>query len=170
MLYLCKTNKLTMKIELKSIKTYERLSEETTCFTANLYVDGKLLAHVENSGKGGCTDYHLIKLTDKEKLRSVEDYCKTLPDVVCDTFTFKSDLEYVIDDLLEKHLLEKDQKKMNKNMEKGLVYGNVNNYSIITWKNNTIATLLATPAGKTLLIKKVAELKSKGINVLNTNF
>lgn len=158
-----------MKIELKSIKTYERLSEETTCFTANLYVDGKLLAHVENSGKGGNTGYSLVKLIDKTKLRSVEDYCKTLPDVVYDTFTFKSDLEYVIDDLLEKHLLEKDQKKMNKNMEKGLIYGNVNSYSIITWKNHTIATLLATPAGKTLLTKKVDELKSKGINVLNTN-
>jgi hypothetical protein len=170
--YICK-NKRTMKIELKSIKTYERLSKETTCFTANLYVDNKLLAHVENGGNGGNTSYSIVKLTDKEKLRSVESYCESLPDIICNfsdkEFTVKSNLEIVIDDLLEKHLLEKDQKRMYKNMEKGLVYGNVTDYSIITWKNHTIASLLATPAGKTLLTKKVEELKSKGITVLNTN-
>jgi hypothetical protein len=46
------------KIELKKIKLLKSLSEETPAYTADLYVDGKLLGHVSNHGQGGCDEFH----------------------------------------------------------------------------------------------------------------
>jgi hypothetical protein len=46
-----------MKIEFKNVEVYPRLSEETPCFAADLYVDGALEAHVSNRGRGGSNDY-----------------------------------------------------------------------------------------------------------------
>jgi hypothetical protein len=42
-----------MKLELKKISVHAQLSEETPCYTANLFVDGKLFGHVSNHGHGG---------------------------------------------------------------------------------------------------------------------
>ena len=41
------------KIELKNIKYAAFASEETNCYEATLYVDGKRFAIVSNSGHGG---------------------------------------------------------------------------------------------------------------------
>ena len=43
----------THKIELRSIRINEKLSRETTCFAARLYVDGVLTATAGNAGNGG---------------------------------------------------------------------------------------------------------------------
>ena len=42
-----------MKLELKNIKHSEWASEETHCYQASLYVDGKPFAIVSNDGQGG---------------------------------------------------------------------------------------------------------------------
>jgi len=42
-----------MKIELKNIKHYEGMSEETFCFEASLCVNGKKIGRVSNRGHGG---------------------------------------------------------------------------------------------------------------------
>lgn len=42
-----------MKLQLKKVKIYDELSEETICFTAELYADGKKVATVKNDGRGG---------------------------------------------------------------------------------------------------------------------
>ncbi|PYF74634.1 hypothetical protein [Pedobacter nutrimenti] len=47
-----------MKIELKNIKYFDALSEETTLFNANLYIDGKKAGIVKNDGRGGST-FHM---------------------------------------------------------------------------------------------------------------
>jgi len=47
-----------MKVELKSVKVNQRMSEETLCFSATIYVDGKKVGEVLNRGCGGCNDYH----------------------------------------------------------------------------------------------------------------
>lgn len=44
-------------IELKSIKIHYGLSEETFCFTANLWIDGSKICQVSNHGHGGSDDY-----------------------------------------------------------------------------------------------------------------
>ena len=55
-----------MRIELKNVKHVESMSEETECFTANLYVDGKKIGAVSNRGHGGCHDYDFDIKTQQE--------------------------------------------------------------------------------------------------------
>lgn len=40
--------------DLKNYRSIAAMSEETECFTADLWVDGKKFAHVSNDGRGGC--------------------------------------------------------------------------------------------------------------------
>ena len=43
-----------MKIEVKAVKVHHDMSEETLCFSGNLYVDGKKICQISNRGNGGC--------------------------------------------------------------------------------------------------------------------
>lgn len=45
-------------ITLKNVKFHEDMSEETPCFSADLYENGKLIAYVSNRGNGGCNNVH----------------------------------------------------------------------------------------------------------------
>lgn len=55
-----------MKIELRNIRINARLSEETNCFSATLYVDGKKVGECLNRGHGGETEVHVPRaLHDK---------------------------------------------------------------------------------------------------------
>jgi hypothetical protein len=47
-----------MKIELKAIKYSDFASHETNCYTAKIYIDGKVFAYVSNDGRGGCDDVY----------------------------------------------------------------------------------------------------------------
>lgn len=44
-------------ITLKSIKHNKSFSEETLCFTANIYFNGKKIGAIKNGGFGGCSSY-----------------------------------------------------------------------------------------------------------------
>lgn len=46
------------RVELKSYKEVKSFSEETVCFQATVYVDGKKVAEVSNDGKGGPHRWH----------------------------------------------------------------------------------------------------------------
>lgn len=105
-----------MKITLKNVKHYESMSEETDCFEASLYVDGKKVGRVSNRGTGGSNDYHLDDFSLEKKL---DDWCKTnLPKwKMSDTFSDGDDeendtnLEIYIGELLESYLKTKELKK-----------------------------------------------------------
>jgi len=47
-----------MKIELKALKYSDFASQETHCFHANIYIDGKKAGWAENNGHGGMTSIH----------------------------------------------------------------------------------------------------------------
>jgi len=49
-----------MKVSVKAVKIHDGLSEETMCFEATLYIDGKKAASASNRGQGGCNEYHFI--------------------------------------------------------------------------------------------------------------
>ena len=74
-----------MKLELKNIKHTAWASEETHCYQASLYVDGKPVAIVSNDGHGGCDrDYAHPKFNDAfsvycDKMLAVHAYFKSLP-------------------------------------------------------------------------------------------
>ena len=81
-----------MKLELKNIKHTEWASEETHCYQAALYVDGKPVAIVSNDGHGGCDrDYPHPKFEFADhasrtligdyraQMKAVHDYFQSLP-------------------------------------------------------------------------------------------
>lgn len=74
-----------MKLELKNIKHTDWASEETHCYKASLYVDGKPVAVVSNDGHGGPDrDYAHPKFNDEfsvycDKMLAVHAYFKSLP-------------------------------------------------------------------------------------------
>ena len=81
-----------MKLELKNIKHTEWASEETHCYQAALYVDGKPVAIVCNDGHGGCDrDYPHPKFEFADhasrtligdyraQMKAVHDYFQSLP-------------------------------------------------------------------------------------------
>ena len=71
-----------MKLELKNIKHTAWASEETHCYQASLYVDGKPVAIVSNDGQGGCDyeyDHPKCKADYRATMKAVHDYFKSLP-------------------------------------------------------------------------------------------
>ena len=98
-----------MKIELKSIKHYESMSEETYCFEASLYVDGERVGAVSNRGSGGCHDYDF----DSKIETKLDEWCKAnLPKwSMFDDEEYDTDLELHISNLVTEFLDSKHLKK-----------------------------------------------------------
>jgi hypothetical protein len=156
-----------MKIELKNIKVSEHMSEETTAFTADIFINGKKAGYCKNGGYGGPTDYHALGGNTVSLMNEAEEYCKSLPKLKFgDGFEINMNLEVYIGDLLEKHLMYRNIKR---DMAKGLCIKTNNGYEIVSWKNFNIAKLLAHPTGKDVLERKIKELKAVGKEILNTN-
>jgi len=55
-----------MKLTLKNVKVAQFASEETTCFEATVYVDGKKFCRVSNAGKGGPNEYDPITFAERD--------------------------------------------------------------------------------------------------------
>lgn len=113
-----------MKLELKSIKYTEWMSQETLCFTANLWVDGKVFAEVSNQGHGGCTDVHMHsksvfgksgkRTSFYRRLKEVEAHCKSMPNLEpCALFHdgLPMDLELWCNMEVEAFLARRDMKR-----------------------------------------------------------
>jgi hypothetical protein len=70
-----------VKLELKNIQYAAFASQETNCFKAKLYVDGKPFAEVSNEGHGGSDNVYPIKGASndpafREKLAEIEAQLK----------------------------------------------------------------------------------------------
>lgn len=100
-----------MKIELKNIKHAEFASQETHCYEASLYVDGRRVAHVSNDGHGGCDMVHVLgdgdrRFANNKLLHDAKQYLSRHigygPDAA---------LEIHCADLVNDWLLERDIKK-----------------------------------------------------------
>lgn len=93
-----------MKIELKNIHHYPRMSEETECYEASLYVDGRKIGQVSNRGTGGCDDFY----GDRAAFERAEEWVKlNMPNT--------PSLEEVCGELLGVYL---DKKELQKHMAK----------------------------------------------------
>ena len=104
-----------MKLELKNIKYYASMSEETDCYEAILYVDGKRLGRVHNDGHGGC-DYHDFSWKDYER---VNEWCKeNLPKWICpfDNTENETDLDLWCHGQVTNYLMQKDLKRLLKKL------------------------------------------------------
>ena len=168
-----------MKIELKSFKHYERLSDETYCFTANIYVNGIKCGTAENRGIGGETDYSSDqRIGSNELIKQAEQYCLGLPSetiVIRDrTITLDMNLmnyiDNLVDGLMKAKYKEKDAQNLRKEMQRAILIGDNDKYTKIGFKIPLNEVIAKHPD---YFQKKLKEMLLKhGINgkrLLNTN-
>lgn len=160
-----------MNIELKKISFNERMSEETNCFVADLYINGKKVGYCENRGTGGPTDYHGDSKEANDVIREAEAYFKSLPKAKYEEhdFEYQPTLENAIDEQFEEFLKVREDKKKQKMYEKALCFGVPNGYSYrtVSWKGRTLAQI-----DKISLQRAYNDIKAKlGKDevILNTN-
>jgi len=100
-----------MKIELRNVEYAAFASQETHCFSATIYVDGKKAGTVSNQGRGGPDNIEPYALQQR-----IDAYAKTLPLIDCTEFggtgTMPSSAEIIIGDLLNAYLEERDLKRL----------------------------------------------------------
>lgn len=92
-----------MNIEFKSIKTLASLSEETACYTAKLYIDGKYVADVSNRGHGGCDDYAFQPGFSYETIKAADAYLATLP-VIDEQYGIHNSVEIMGQEAANRHI------------------------------------------------------------------
>jgi hypothetical protein len=139
-----------LTITLKNVKHAEFASEETNCFSADVYIDGKKEGTAENDGHGGATFINPYALAAK-----LDAYGATLPRITSTTlkdetdptgfFTYTQTGETLIDDLLEKHLLEKDVKRALSRRVLFTMTGKPGLYQLKPMKAAPLKALLAEP-------------------------
>lgn len=93
-------------ITLKNVKHFEAGSQETHCYTATIYVDGKRFATVDNNGHGGCDNVHPIS-GGWAAIKELEERIKsTFPRI-----EFEPSLETICGDLVNDFLINREFKK-----------------------------------------------------------
>lgn len=65
---------MTYQIEVRNLKTLASLSEETHCYTATIYVNGKPAFEASNHGHGGADLYRPIAPFTYEDEKKIEEF------------------------------------------------------------------------------------------------
>ena len=105
-----------MQIELRRVSYSATLSQETSAFTADIWVDGKKAGTAENHGTGGCTNSHPPALQQR-----LDEHGKTLPQVDIGSMSggapslIAQDGEWIVGRLLDDWILLRDLRKRLKN-------------------------------------------------------
>jgi hypothetical protein len=123
-----------MNITLKNIKYVAALSEETPCYTAAVYIDGKKAGTVSNRGHGGPDE---VNIDDKDLDRQLQEFIKQQPPVPFE-WGDKTPLPMTEDmffgQLFEKEMQKKDMAKFDKKAAKdSLKYAG---YGVLQWKHD----------------------------------
>lgn len=170
-----------MKIELKKIEFNERMSEETNCFSADLYINGKHVGEASNHGHGGPTNYQSFTDEGHALIKEAEAYCKTLPpytyEMSGETHSIDMDLEMYIDNLLTTYLQDKELQKFRKSMERAMVKGLVIGKPDVSFESINfkvpLETIMAAPNKPEVMVniikKYVTPELIEGKILLNTN-
>ena len=97
------------KIELKNFKHSDFASQETYCFEASVYIDGKKAGTVSNQGCGGCHSYHpntLYQILAKEAAKLPHHEWRLNDQVL----SVAPDADTIISELVTEALTAKDLK------------------------------------------------------------
>ena len=62
------------KLELKNIKYFASMHEETPCYNADIFINGKKAIHVSNNGCGGCDSQYPHKSFTFQTVMDLQDY------------------------------------------------------------------------------------------------
>jgi hypothetical protein len=97
-----------MNIELRNVKYAAFASEETACFSAAVFIDGKRVGEVSNDGHGGCHRYSSFELEDR-----LDAHAKTLPPIKKDWCPegLQQTADILIDRALDYALMARDLKR-----------------------------------------------------------
>lgn len=153
-----------MNVELKSVKFME--GHEGLAYRGNLFVNGKKVGDVHDDGNGGevCI---WIDPSKKELEKELRAWAKSLPDTLTDykhggkPFAIKSDLEWVVSELFEDHIVKKENAKLVRKSKTHILWGNKHHYTSAGWKGVTLLTLAVTPKGLETIQKNVDRIKAK---------
>lgn len=96
-----------MQIQLKKLEIYQRLSDETTAFAADVWIDGQKVGHAKNDGQGGAT---LVYLT-VPAARQSEIEAALKEKVPAEYARFTSGIEWAVDDIVETQRVAKSVAK-----------------------------------------------------------
>lgn len=141
-------------LSVKNVNLIEEMSEETPCFTADVYRDGKLFAHARNSGHGGCNDYTPAK-----------------------GYTHK-DVAYLMNIDEDCHIMQlvEEYNYVTKNQSKALVLREVNpkepsfpKLAIAKLLNGSMALQKKSPTYKIWLERQRKSLLAQGYEIINRN-
>jgi len=103
-----------MNVELKKVKFHEDMSDETNCFSAEIWVDGKVLAYVKNDGQGGGNDYWPVNgQANNSALDSFREWCKAQPH----EFEFEYE-DQVVDKLFTEWIKKDDTRRQQAQMKR----------------------------------------------------
>jgi hypothetical protein len=102
-----------MKIELKALKYSDFASQETHCFQANIYIDGKMRGWADNDGRGGMTN-----IQPHELWAEIKQHTDKIPPTIYkygdQEMTLEASPDGFIDELVTLALHEKDLKRAMK--------------------------------------------------------
>lgn len=121
-----------MKIELRKISYNAALSEETSAYAAQIWVDGVHICDVSNHGTGGPDEHHPAKGKTHRDIEKLEAAIKA--EGKTQTYhgtTLDEDLELICGDLLQDHLIAKD---LQRTLKRTIAYFDPEKKAIFTFK------------------------------------
>jgi len=98
------------RLSLKSFKTVRWMSEETTCFTASVLLDGKAIGEASNEGHGGCTFVHF---TTPDANLLADAFAKSINPFDFKGWEFLAEKGFTFDCLVDLVVEREEKKKAN---------------------------------------------------------
>jgi len=129
-----------MKIELKNVSYNKKLSQETSAYAADIWLNGVKRGSVQNAGHGGPDMFYPHTLGNE-----IETYAKTLPPVEFHGSSLEQNADMVLGEILNTYLAAKDLQRILKT--KTL-------FTVASGKMYTIKGL-AEPADAVLILNKM---------------
>lgn len=139
-----------MDITLRNVSHNARLSEETYCYAADVYIDGVKSGTVENRGHGGSNMYHPRALEER-----LDAYAATLPSKEAYGMTLPETADSLCDDQLSRYVEAKRLKRLLKQRV----------LTVAPDGSGILQTRVLTPDQQSLVATDSA---SRGETVLNT--
>lgn len=140
-----------MKIELKSVKHFPSMSQDSEAFNATICVDGKKVGTAKDNGWGGEIE---LNFASNEVAIAVTTFIKSLPPVEFEYGGEKTLLDMTTDlffgELLAQHLKKKDAEKQAK------------------WEQKEKASNIAKGFPVTILISTNFQMLSIGLKTIET--
>ena len=138
-----------LNVTLKNVKYAAFASQETACYSATVYIDGKACLQAHNEGHGGQT--WLDELPGAVgSFKRLQDYAASLPPIVTDLpgknpnekFTYQPRADTLVDELLEQYLAARDLKRALKSKTVFARGGKVWKLSVV-WSDEKAAAIRA---------------------------